>query len=200
MKNKIELLAPAGDIERGKIAINFGADAIYLGAQLFSLRSRASNFTYKNLHEICKLVHKQKKRIYLVTNIFCHNNDTNEFENFIKKIKNFGIDAYICSDPFIIELIKKNITNAEIHISTQQTISNSKAALFFKRNGASRIVFSRETTFSELKETIANVKNKIELEIFIHGAVCIAFSGRCMLSNNFCYRDANTGGCAQSCR
>jgi putative protease len=198
--SKVELLAPAGDFERAKLAFNFGADAIYLGAKQFSLRARASNFEYRDIKQIIDYAHKLNRKVYLVTNIVCHNSNILNFIPFLHKLMKCNPDGLICSDPYIISTIKKLYPNVEIHISTQQSVTNSKSALFFKRNGASRIIMARETSFNDLKRTIKNVDKKIDIEYFVHGALCISYSGRCMLSNNFCLRDSNVGGCAQSCR
>jgi putative protease len=200
ISNKVELLAPAGDCNRGKIALDFGADAIYFGARQYSLRAKASNFGEQDIEEISKYAHERNKKIFLVTNILCHSHMANGFIDFFKSVQKYSPDAYICSDPYIVKTIHELNNDAQIHISTQQSVSNSKSALFWKRNGATRIILSREVTFSELEKLIKGVNNEIEIEVFIHGAVCIAYSGRCMLSNNFCFRDANIGGCAQSCR
>jgi putative protease len=199
-QKKVELLLPAGDVQRGIVALDFGADAIYLGGKQYSLRARASNFEFDDIANIANYAHKLCKKIYLVTNIICHNSNYKNFEAFLKELMKFEPDGFICSDPYIISTISKLYPNKEIHISTQQSVSNSKAALFFKDNGASRVVLSREVTNDELKHMLTNLNKQIEVEIFIHGAVCVSYSGRCMISNNFCYRDANTGGCAQSCR
>ena len=198
--NRTELLAPAGDLQRAKLALDFGADAIYFGAKQFSLRARASNFEWNDIKEISKYAHKLHKKIYLVVNIICHDIHRHNFLPFLHQLMKYKPHGLICSDPFIISTIKKHYPNVEIHISTQQSVTNSKSALFFARNGASRIIMARETTFNDLKQTIKNVHNKIDIEYFVHGALCIAYSGRCMLSNNFCLRDSNVGGCAQSCR
>jgi putative protease len=198
--NKVELLAPAGDLSRGKIALDFGADAIYFGGKQYSLRSRASNFDLEQIEEICNYAHERNKKCFLVTNIVCHNSMIKGFKNYLNSIMGFKPNAFICSDPYIIKTIHENYPQAQIHVSTQQSICNSKSALFFARNGATRVVLAREVSHKEEKMLIENVKGKVEIESFVHGAVCIAYSGRCMLSNNFCYRDANNGGCAQSCR
>jgi len=200
--NKIELLSPAGDMNKAKIAFEFGADAIYLGLKLFSLRARASNFDFNDLKNILAYAHKNNKKVYLVTNIICNCILAKQFASFIKKISTFKDkpDAYICGDPYIIESIQKYIKNAVIHITTQQSVTNSKAALFWASNKAKRVILSREVSYLELKQLVKNVNKKIEIEIFTHGAVCISYSGRCTISNNFTYRDANIGGCAQSCR
>ncbi len=197
---RTELLSPAGDIERAKFAIKYGADAVYVGATAYSLRARASNFDFSDLKELVAYAHQRQAKVYLVTNIICHNALLNGFIEFMKQIDKIAIDAFICADPYIISFLKEHYPQKEIHISTQQSISNSKAALFWKRNGATRVVLSRETTYEELKQLITNLDNRIAIEVFIHGAVCIAYSGRCMMSNNFSLRDANVGGCAQSCR
>jgi putative protease len=198
--SKIELLAPAGDLYRGKIALDFGADAIYLGGQAYSLRARASNFGMGEIKQIAEYAHKLNKKIYLVVNVLNQNGMLGGFSDYLKQIKQYSPDAFIVSDPFIINEIRKIDKKTEIHVSTQQSVSNSKAALFFERNQCQRIILSREVSYSELVDLIKNVDKKIEIETFIHGAVCIACSGRCALSNNFCLRDANIGGCAQSCR
>lgn len=200
MIKKIELLSPAGNIEKGKLALDFGADAIYFGAKSYSLRARASNYTFEHIEEISKYAHDKNKKIFLVTNILCQNVVINGFKTFFNCVNKYKPDAYICADPYIINTIRELDKNVEIHISTQQSVSNSKAALFFARNNCNRVILSREVSGIELKELIKNVDKKIEIEYFIHGAVCIAYSGRCMLSNICCLRDANVGGCAQSCR
>jgi putative protease len=200
MAKKIELLSPAGDLQRGKTALDFGADAIYTGAQNYSLRARASNFTYDNIEEICNYAHQLNKKVYVVSNVLCQNSMLGGYGEYLQKILSSKPDALIVSDPYIISQIRKVNKDIEIHISTQQSVSNSKAALFFARNKCNRIILSREVTFEELKQMIKNVEGKIDLEVFVHGAVCIAYSGRCMVSANFCLRDANIGGCAQSCR
>lgn len=200
MNKKPELLAPAGDLERAYFALEYGADAIYFGGKQFSLRARASNFEIDDIKKLVQFAHSKKKKVYIVTNVVCHNYLLNDFMNFFSKINEIGVDAFIVTDPFIFYQLKKNFPNAEIHISTQQSTTNSKAALFWKKNGATRVVLARELKYTELKQLCHNVDNRIELEAFIHGAVCIAYSGRCMMSNNFSLRDANVGGCAQSCR
>lgn len=195
-----ELLIPVGNYEKAIYAFEYGADAIYLGAKAFSLRARSSNFDFKEIKKITSLAHKLNKKVYLVANIICRNAHIDAFEPFFKEIKKYNIDAYIVADPFIFSAIRKMDKKAEIHVSTQQSVTNSKSALFWKRNGATRVVLGREVSYDELKLLTNELKGKIELEYFIHGAVCIAYSGRCMMSNNFSMRDANVGGCAQSCR
>lgn len=198
--NKFELLLPAGNFQKGQYAFEYGADAIYVGLKAYSLRARSSNFDFDELTEITKYAHSLNKKIYVVLNIICHNSHLRGFEAFFKKINKINVDGAIVADPYIFSKIKAINPNFSIHISTQQSICNSKAAKFWKDNGASRIVVSREMCFNELKLMLKNLNNLIEIEYFIHGAVCISYSGRCMMSNNFSLRDANVGGCAQSCR
>ncbi|MDE6477382.1 MAG: U32 family peptidase [Mycoplasmoidaceae bacterium] len=200
MANKVELLSPAGDFNKGKFALNYGADAIYLGAKAYSLRARASNFDFDELAKIIDYAHSLNKKIYLVTNILCHNSHINSFDEFITKVIALKPDGFICADPFIINGIQKHTKDIEVHISTQQSICNSKAALFFKDNGASRVVLAREVAYQQIVDMIKNLNHAIDIEYFIHGALCIAYSGRCMISNNFSLRDSNVGGCSQSCR
>lgn len=200
MKDKIELLAPAGDLERAYFALEYGADAVYFGAKQYSLRARASNFDFEEIQKLVNHAHKMNKKVYLVTNVICHNFLLKDFDKFFSKVVELGIDAFIVADPFIFYNLKKKFPNVEIHISTQQSITNSMSAKFWKRNGATRVVLAREMKFDELELLCKNVSDEVEIEAFIHGAVCISYSGRCMMSNNFSLRDANVGGCAQSCR
>lgn len=197
---KYELLMPAGNFEKGMYALEYGADAIYIGPKAYSLRARSSNFDFSEIKKITDYAHSKNKKVYVVLNIICHNGHLLGFEPFFKKINECNVDAAIVADPYIFSKIKEINKDFEVHVSTQQSICNSKAALFWKRNGASRVVLGRETSFEELKLLDQNLNQQVELEYFIHGAVCISYSGRCMMSNNFSLRDANVGGCAQSCR
>ncbi len=199
--NKIELLSPSGDKTKAYYALNYGADAIYIGAKEFSLRKRAGNFDIEDIKEIVNYAHSLNKKVYLVMNVICRNFLFKDFHIFFKKIQDIEIDAYIVADVAIINFLNENYPEKEIHISTQQSTTNSASCLFWKKYGnATRVVLGRELKLDEIRKTSENLKNKIELEIFIHGAVCISYSGRCMMSNNFSLRDANVGGCAQSCR
>lgn len=197
---KTELLAPAGDLERAYIALDYGADAIFLGGKAYSLRAHASNFEIDDIAKITEYAHSKNKKVYVVTNIICHNPFIKSAFEYMQQLIACKPDGFITADPFLVTLISKNFPDAEIHISTQQSVCNSKAALFWKRNNVKRIVLAREVTYDELKQLMTNLNNAIEIEVFIHGAVCISYSGRCTMSNNFSLRDANTGGCAQSCR
>jgi len=201
MNHKLhELLAPAGDYEKAMFALNFGADAIYIGPKQYSLRARSSNFNIDEIFRITEYAHSINKKVYVVLNIFCHNVHLKNFADYFKKISDCKVDGVICADPFIIKKINEINKNMEIHISTQQSITNSKAALFWKRQNASRVVLAREVDYQNLKLITEELDGKIEIEYFIHGAVCISYSGRCTMSNNFSFRDANIGGCAHSCR
>lgn len=198
--NRIELLAPAGDLERAYYALAYGADAIYIGGKLFSLRARASNFEIKDIIEIVEAAHANHKKVYLVANIICHSFLLAEFDSFFKQLKDVKLDGIIVADPFIFSQLKLHYPQFELHVSTQQSITNSKAAAFWKRMGATRVVLAREMSLKEISALTITNQRKIQIEMFIHGAVCIAYSGRCMMSNYFSLRDANVGGCAQSCR
>ena len=195
---KVELLAPAGDLERLKINLLYGADAVYIGGQKYSLRANATNFSISDIKEACTFAHNLDKKVYLTLNIVFHNEDMEGVEEYIKDVVAAGIDAFIVSDPFIISHIKENYPNVEVHLSTQNSTSNYEAIEFFKKEGVDRVVLARELSLDEIKEIIE--KTKIDIEVFIHGAMCTCFSGRCALSNYVTNRDANRGGCAQVCR
>lgn len=198
--NKTELLAPAGDLTKGYIALDYGADAIFLGGKAYSLRAHASNFEIEDIRNIVEYAHSKNKKVYIVTNVICHNSLINSAKDYLSEIVDCNPDGYITADPFIIDLLHNELKQENIHLSTQQSVCNSKSALFWKSNFVNRVVLAREVTYEELKLLIKNLNNAIEIEIFIHGAVCISYSGRCTMSNNYSLRDANIGGCAQSCR
>ena len=195
---RIELLSPAGDLERLKVTLLYGADAVYLGGKQFGLRANATNFTLEELEEGCTFAHKLRKKVYLTLNIVFHNDDLKDVFNYIDDVVKCGIDAFIVSDLSICEYIKKNYNNVEVHLSTQSSTMNYKAAQFCKSIGIDRIVLARELNKEEIKEIID--KTNIDIEVFIHGAMCTCISGRCALSNYVTNRDANRGGCAQVCR
>lgn len=198
MDKKIELLAPAGDLERLKINLLYGADAVYIGGQEYSLRANATNFSIEEIKEACDFAHNLNKKVYLTLNIVFHNEDMDGVEEYIEKVVNAGIDAFIVSDPFIISYIKENYKNVEVHLSTQNGACNYKDVEYFKEEGINRVVLARELSKNEIKEIID--KTGVDIEVFIHGAMCTCFSGRCALSNYVTNRDANRGGCAQVCR
>ena len=194
--NKPELLAPAGDLERLKIAFMYGADAVYIGG-LYSLRANASNFSLEDIKEGVCYAHKLNKKVYVTVNIAMHNKEFETILGYLKDLDKIGVDAIIVSDPGIIALAKKN-TNLTIHLSTQASSLNKEAIEFWKNEGVSRIVLARECLENDIKDIKDNVD--IELEAFIHGAMCASYSGRCVLSNFLTMRDSNRGGCSQICR
>ena len=194
---RIELLAPAGDLERLKIAIIYGADAVYIGGKQLSLRSAASNFTLEDIKEGCDFAHEHNAKIYVTCNIVMHNSETNGLIEYLKGLESCGVDGVIASSLVILKMIKQ-YTKMEAHVSTQQSISNSKGIKFLESLNIDRVVLARECSLNNIK-TICENTNK-EIEVFIEGAMCSSFSGRCMLSNVMTGRDANRGGCAQPCR
>lgn len=197
MKRKCELLAPAGDLERLKIALMYGADAVYIGGPLLNLRANAINFTMDEIKEGVEFAHALKKRVYVTVNIVLHNSELSSIDNYLRELEKCNVDAIIVSDPVIIKEALTN-TKLEVHLSTQASTLNIESAKFWKNQGVSRIVLGRECTKEEIKEIIDNVD--IEIETFIHGAMCAGYSGRCVMSNFLTLRDANRGGCSQICR
>ncbi len=194
---KPELLAPAGDLEKLKIAILYGADAIFIGGQEYGLRANASNFSLEDIKEGCEFAHSHNAKVYVTTNIFFHNENLDGFVNYIKDLESAGVDAFICADIYAIKQVKKH-TDIEVHLSTQQSVMNRHSVRFFESLGVSRIVLARECSLEEIKSIKEH--SNIEIEVFIHGSMCIGYSGRCMLSNHMTARDANRGGCSQNCR
>jgi len=195
---KVELLAPAGDLERLKVNLLYGADAVYFGGYKYGLRANATNFSKEEIKKACDFAHKLNKKVYLTLNIVFHNEDMEGVEEYIDEVTSAGIDAFIVSDPFIISYIKEKHKNVEVHLSTQNSTTNYEAVKYFKNEGIDRIVLARELSKEEIKEIID--KTKIDIEVFIHGAMCTCMSGRCALSNYVTNRDANRGGCRQVCR
>ncbi|MDD2553170.1 MAG: U32 family peptidase [Desulfotomaculaceae bacterium] len=195
---KIELLAPAGDLEKLKIAVLYGADAVYLGGRHFGLRAGAGNFTESDLAEGVRFAHEQGVRVYVTVNIFAHNRDLAGLPAYLDMLCQVGTDAVIVSDPGVIGLIRRLYPALPIHLSTQANTTNWAAARFWEELGVRRIVLARELSLPEISEIREQVA--LELEIFIHGAMCISYSGRCLLSSYLTGRDANRGDCAQSCR
>ena len=195
---KVELLAPAGDLERLKLAFHYGADACYLGGKDFSLRANAKNFSLEDLKEAAEYAHSLNKKVYVTVNIIFHNEDLDGLIKYLKELEKINIDAVIVSDLAVVNIINENNINLEVHLSTQASTLNSYAAKFWKDLGVKRIVLAREAS----KEDIKAIKEKtgLDLEVFIHGAMCTSFSGRCVLSNYATNRDSNRGGCAQVCR
>lgn len=195
--DRVELLAPAGSLESLKWAILYGADAVYVGGPSFGLRANALNFSLEELEEGIQFAHQKNKKVYVTVNIVMHEKETKELEKYLKALEQVKADAIIVSDPAIIAFAKKH-TSLELHVSTQQSTLNYLGASFLKKIGASRIVLAREATKEDIKDIMKHVP--IEIETFIHGAMCASFSGRCVLSNYFTARDSNRGGCSQICR
>lgn len=195
---KPELLAPAGDLEKLKIAIHYGADAVFIGGREFGLRSNAGNFSIDEMHEAVVFANNYGAKIYVTTNIFAHNENMDGLAEYLKNIEAAGVKGIIVADPLIIETCRIEAPKLEIHLSTQQSLSNWKAVQYWKDEGLHRVVLARETSGDEIQE----MKEKVDIEIesFVHGAMCIAYSGRCTLSNHMTARDSNRGGCCQSCR
>lgn len=198
--DKIELLAPAGDLEKLIIAVDYGADAVYFGGEDFSLRAGASNFNIPDIKKGIEYAHGKGKKCYLAVNIYLHNDDVSRLISYLNEVKDFGIDAYIASDPGVIEILKEIAPDAAIHLSTQANMTNYRAAKFWAGLGIKRIVLARELTINEICKLKEELNNSVELEAFIQGAMCISYSGRCLLSNFMIERDANMGMCAHPCR
>lgn len=198
--DKIELLAPAGDLEKLKFAIIYGADAVYLAGEEFGLRASAGNFTREELQEGIKFAHDRGKKVYMTVNIFAHNDDIDKFKEYIKTLSDMDIDAFIVSDPGVFMIIKEMLPEAEIHISTQANTTNYQSALFWHKLGAKRIILARELSFDEIRTMKNELGEDVDIEAFVHGAMCISYSGRCLLSNFMIERDANRGQCAHPCR
>ena len=193
---KVELLAPAGDLKRLKIALKYGADAVYIGYEKLSLRANAINFTLDEIKEGVEFAHNLGKKVYVTVNIVMHNQELEEIDECIKNLKEVGVDAIIASDPAVFKYSKKY--GMEIHLSTQASTMNERAVKFFENEGVSRVVLARECIRDDIKDIIKNTN--VEIETFIHGAMCAGISGRCVMSNVFTNRDANRGGCSQVCR
>ncbi len=196
--NKVELLAPAGDLERLKWAIMYGADAVYIGGKNFSLRANAINFSLEQIEEGVKYAHAHNAKVYVTVNIVFHEEDIEGLTSYLKELSKIGVDAIISSDLFIIDLVKDNDIDLKVHLSTQGSTLNKEAVKFYKNEGIERVVLARECSKYDIKNIIDEVK--LPVEVFIHGAMCTCYSGRCMLSNYFTNRDSNRGGCAQICR
>ncbi len=196
---KYELLAPAGNFEKLKMAIIYGADAVYLGGQDYGLRANADNFGIDQLKQAIEFVHSRGKRLYITMNMIPHNNDLVGMPEYIEKISQLGVDAIIVSDPAVFSIVREVNPQMEIHISTQANNTNWRSAKFWYDNGATRIILARELSLTEIREIHERVPG-VELEVFIHGAMCISYSGRCLLSNYMTGRDSNRGACAHPCR
>ncbi|NMB07726.1 MAG: U32 family peptidase, partial [Tissierellia bacterium] len=197
---KIELLAPAGDLEKLKMAIIYGADAVYLGGEAFGLRTASKNFTMEEIKEGVEFAHSRDKKVYVTMNIIPHNEDLEGLEDYVLELYNNNVDGVIVSDPGIFSIIQRTVPNLPIHLSTQASVTNYETIMFWYELGIRRIVLARELSLKEIEEIIKKVPKDLEIEVFVHGAMCISYSGRCLLSNYMTGRDANMGDCAQACR
>ena len=197
---KIELLAPAGDLEKLKFAVDYGADAVYFGGEMFSLRAGAGNLTIDEIREGVSYCHKNNAKAYLALNIYAHNEDIEPLKAYIEKIKDIPIDAFIVSDPGIICLLKEMIPGVEIHLSTQANTTSYLSANYWASQGISRIVTAREMNIKDISVLREKLPADVEIESFVHGAMCISYSGRCLLSNFMSGRDSNQGACTHPCR
>ena len=195
---KIELLAPSGNLERLKIALLYGADAVYIGGQDYSLRANAKNFSIEDIKEAVSFAHSLGKRVYVTINIVFHDKNLVGLKDYLTTLDDIGVDAFIVSDVVVMEMIKKLSIKAELHVSTQASVLNYEAVNFYKDLGATRVVLAREAHKSDIERI--KKETGIEIECFVHGAMCTSISGRCVLSNYATLRDSNRGGCVQACR
>lgn len=195
---KYELLLPAGDLNRLKVACLYGADAVYIGGYNYSLRANANNFSLEEIKEACEFAHNLNKKVYVTVNMVFHNEDLNGLDEYLKALDEIGIDSYIVSDFAVIESIKRLNLKTPFFISTQKSITNLETVKFYKELGAYRVVLARECSREDIKHIKENIDT--EVEVFIHGAMCTSYSGRCVMSNYVTKRDSNRGGCSQVCR
>ena len=198
--DKVELLAPAGDLERLKMAIIYGADAVYIGGQQFGLRASAKNFSFEDMEKGIQFAHERGKKVYVTLNIIPHNEDLQELPGYLQKLSAMQIDAVILSDPGTLMYVREYAPELEVHLSTQANNTNYMSARFWHKQGIKRVILARELSLDEIKEIHSKIPQDLELEAFIHGAMCISYSGRCLLSNYMANRDANRGECAHPCR
>ena len=200
MRRHPELLIPASSLEVLKTAVIFGADAVYIGGEAFGLRAKAKNFSMEEMREGIEFAHEHDVKVYVTANILAHNSDLPEVRKYFEELKRLKPDALIIADPGVFDIAKEVCPEIERHISTQANNTNYGTYNFWYRQGASRVVSARELSMKELKELRANIPEELEIETFIHGAMCISYSGRCLLSNYFTGRDANRGACTHPCR
>ena len=199
MRN-IELLAPAGDLEKLKMAIIYGADAVYLGGEAFGMRKASKNFTLDDIEEGVRFAHERGKKVYVTLNIVPHDKDMEGLEDYALDLERIGVDAFIVSDPGMFTVIKRTTPDMEIHISTQASVTNYETIMFWYNLGVRRIVLARELSFEEIESITKKLPEDLDIEAFVHGAMCMSYSGRCLISNYMTGRDANMGDCAQPCR
>lgn len=198
--NKPELLAPAGNLNKLKTAIDYGADAVFMGGARLNLRAFSDNFTNDEMVEGLKYAHDRGRKVYVTINVFPHESDMKGLDGYLLELEKLGVDALIVSDPGIIMTAKEVVPEMELHLSTQANNVNSRSAIFWHKMGVKRIILARELSLKEIREIHGNIPEDLELEAFVHGSMCMAYSGRCLLSNYMTGRDANRGACAQPCR
>ena len=199
-KRHPELLIPASSLEVLKTAVVYGADAVYIGGEMYGLRAKAKNFSMDDMREGIKFAHARGVKVYITVNILAHNRDLEGVREYLEEIQALQPDGLIIADPGVFEIAKEICPEIERHISTQANNTNYATYQFWYRQGASRVVSARELSLEEIKELRANIPDDLEIETFIHGAMCISYSGRCLLSNYFTGRDANQGACTHPCR
>ncbi len=199
-RRKPEILSPAGNPDKLRFAVDYGADAVYCALERFGMRRAADNFTKESLATAIDYAHSKGKKVYLTVNVMPHEGEFGDLPRFIAEADELKPDAYIVSDPGVMDCVKANAKDPELHLSTQASTVNAAACRFWHRLGVKRIVLARELSLAEIKAIRQNIPEELELEAFIHGAMCVSYSGRCLLSNYFAGRDANGGACAQPCR
>lgn len=197
---KPELLIPASSLEVLKVAVIYGADAVYIGGDMYGLRAKAKNFSPEDMKEGVAFAHEHGKRVFVTANITAHNGDLDGIRRYFEELKEIGPDALIISDPGVFDIAREVCPEIEVHISTQSNNVNYGTYLFWQRMGAKRVVSARELSIKEIKDIRAHIPDDLEIETFVHGAMCISYSGRCLLSNYFTGRDANLGACTHPCR
>lgn len=199
-ERKVELLVPAGSLEVLKVAVDYGADAVYIGGQAYGLRAKADNFSIEEMKKAVKYAHAKNAKVYVTANIFAHNYDVEGMKAYFEQLKDTGVDAVLVSDPGIFMLAKETMPDMELHISTQANNTNYLTYNFWYNMGAKRVVTARELSLVEIKQIREHIPEDMEIESFMHGAMCISYSGRCLLSSYFTGRDANHGACTHPCR
>ena len=195
-----ELLIPAGSLDVLKTAVVYGADAVYIGGEAFGLRAKAHNFSLEDMKEGVEFAHSRGVKVYVTANILAHNDDLEGVEQYFEELKSVKPDALIISDPGVFAIAKRVLPEMELHVSTQANNTNYGTYLFWYQQGAKRVVSARELSLKEIREIRARIPEDMEIESFMHGAMCISYSGRCLLSNFFTGRDANQGACTHPCR
>ena len=198
--NKPELLAPAGSLAKLKYAVMYGADAVYIGGEAFSLRVAAKNFTLDEIKEGIEFAHSRGAKVYITANIIPHNSDLEKFPQFVKEVSKIGADAIIISDPGTFSIVRETAPQLDVHISTQANNTNYASANFWYNQGAKRVILARDLSFKEIGEIRKKTNPNLEIECFVHGAMCVSYSGRCLLSNYLTHRDSNKGACSHPCR